>query len=374
MNKALLLLATALFTWGIGEGMFFYFQPLYLAELGADPVQIGAILGAAGMAMTLLHIPAGYLADKVGRRPLLWSAWASGLLAAALMAFARTLPVFVAGLVFYSLTTFVVSPLNSYMTAARGKWTVERAITLITAVFSLGMILGPLLGGWVGDAFGMRSIYQVSLGIFAFSTIFIFILPAQPISKTAEQKRSKDLFKNRAYLRFLALIFVIMLVSYLPQPLTQNFLQDVRGLSLKQIGLLGSLAAVGNVVMSLSLGHLKARLGFILGQIFTALFAFLIWQGSGMLVFGLAYFLLGGYRASKSLASAQVGMLVDESQMGLAYGMIETVAAVSLTLAPPLAGYLYAKDPASPYPLSLILIFFGILAALIFFPRPQVRE
>ena len=48
MNSALLALAAALFTWGLGEGIFFFFQPLYLAELGADPLQLGrfwAVLG-----------------------------------------------------------------------------------------------------------------------------------------------------------------------------------------------------------------------------------------------------------------------------------------------------------------------------------------
>jgi len=71
MNPSLLWLAAALFTWGIGEGMFFYFQPIYLAQLGANPVQIGAILGAAGVAMMLAHITAGALTDKIGARPLL---------------------------------------------------------------------------------------------------------------------------------------------------------------------------------------------------------------------------------------------------------------------------------------------------------------
>ncbi|MCF6278121.1 MAG: MFS transporter, partial [Anaerolineales bacterium] len=117
MNPILLKVAAALFTWGLGEGIFFFFQPLYLAELGADPLAIGAILGGAGMAMTLVHIPAGYLADKIGRRPLLRIAWAGGLSFSIIMASARTLPVFVAGLILYSFTAFVISPLNSYVTA-----------------------------------------------------------------------------------------------------------------------------------------------------------------------------------------------------------------------------------------------------------------
>ena len=373
MNRALLLLAAALFTWGIGEGIFFYFQPIYLAELGADPIQIGIILGGAGIAMTLVHIPAGYLADKVGRRPLLRVAWTSGLLSSIMMASARSLPLFVTGLILYSFTTFVISPLNSYVTAARGKWSVGRVLTLISAVFSLGMVLGPLLGGWLGDHFGLRSLYITSATIFMFSTFFIFSLPPQPIHDSASRFSFKDLLKNKEYLTFLALLFFIIFALYLPQPLTQNFLQEERGLSLSQIGFLGALGALGNVVLNLVFGQLKTRTGFLLGQLSTALFALFVWQGTGMVFFAIGYFLLGGYRAARPLAAAHVNSLIDDAQMGLAYGVTETVSAFPLMLAPPLAGYLYSTDPASPYPLSLLLIFVGIILTLIFFPRAGQR-
>ncbi|MEW6242576.1 MAG: MFS transporter, partial [Chloroflexota bacterium] len=124
MNRNLLFIAIALFTWGIGEGMFFNFQPIYLAELGSDPQEIGFILGAFGAAMAVTHIPAGHLADRLGRRPLLVSAWTMGLLSTLVMAMARDLPLFVVGMLGYGLTAFVASPLSSYTTAARGNWSV----------------------------------------------------------------------------------------------------------------------------------------------------------------------------------------------------------------------------------------------------------
>jgi DHA1 family tetracycline resistance protein-like MFS transporter len=323
--------------------------------------------------MTLVHIPAGYLADRFGRRPLLRVAWAGGLVFSLIMASASTLPVFVTGLILYSFTTFVIAPLNSYVTAARGKLSVERVITFVSAVFSLGMVLGPLLGGWLGDRFGLRSLYIAASGIFVISTVFMFSLPPQPIHDSASDFSSKKLLKNKQYLGFLALLFFIIFALYLPQPLTQNFLQEERRLSLGQIGSLGSLSALGNVVLNLFLGQLGARTGFLLGQFSVALFAFLIWHGSGMELFGLGYFLLGGFRSARSLAAAHVNSLVNDAQMGLAYGLTETVSAFPLILAPPLAGYLYSTDPASPYPFSLLLIFVGIILTLIFFPRSTTQ-
>jgi hypothetical protein len=36
MTRDLILVALSRFPWGLGEGMFF-FQPIYLRQLGADP-------------------------------------------------------------------------------------------------------------------------------------------------------------------------------------------------------------------------------------------------------------------------------------------------------------------------------------------------
>ncbi len=55
--------------------------------------------------MTVAQAPAGYLADRVGSRPVMWASWVLGTIAAAVMAMAGSLPVFVAGLLTYGLTS-----------------------------------------------------------------------------------------------------------------------------------------------------------------------------------------------------------------------------------------------------------------------------
>jgi MFS family permease len=97
LNRNLVFIAVALLLWGFGEGMFFNFQPIYLKSLGSDEQQIGLILGAFGAAMAVTHIPAGRLADRIGRRPLIWAAWVMGLVSTVVMALARELPLFVVG-------------------------------------------------------------------------------------------------------------------------------------------------------------------------------------------------------------------------------------------------------------------------------------
>src|SRR3989304_9427302 len=114
--------------------MFLYIQPIYLTHLGANAGQGGGILGLAGVAMTVAHIPAGALADHFGRKAVMSASWVFGLATAWMMYLATSLPVFVLALTLYSLTAFVMSPMSSYVTAARGEWSVGRALPTIPAL------------------------------------------------------------------------------------------------------------------------------------------------------------------------------------------------------------------------------------------------
>ena len=362
--------------WGIGEGMFLLFQPLYLQQLGADPVLIGVIIGMVGMAMTVSHLPAGYLADRLGRKPLMVAAWYLATLATWVMALANSLPVFVAGSILYGITAFVAGPMNSYVTAARGRYSVGRALTLVSAIYNVGAIAGPLLGGWIGSRFGLQRNFQAAAIVFIGSSVLISLIRPQPIeTPLAEEKNSlRTVLHNRRFLGFLTLIFLTMFVLYLPQPLSVNFLQNERSLNLSQIGTLISLRSVGVVILNLGLGQFNPYLGFFLSQATLALFCGMIWKGTSFPWYALAYLLLGGYQTARSLAAAQGRALVKAAYMGLAFGMIEMVSAVSVILAPPLAGYLYSRQPEWIYAVSIVGIVAMILVTKRFMPGEKHVE
>jgi MFS family permease len=366
MNRDLFLVAASLFLWGFGESAFIAYQPLYLQEFGADPIVIGGILGAFGIANAIAHIPAGYFADHFGRRPVMWFAWVLGVVSTWIMAFASHLSLFVVGLLIFGLTMFVIAPLNSYVTAARGKWSVGRALTSISASFNVGAIIGPLIGGYIGDHFGFRYIFLFAGCIFIASTIIIFLIRTQPVDQPIQGENGRKLFTNRLFSGFLVVYFLAMFAMFLPQPLSPNFLQNQANLSLQQIGQLYSISSIGIVSLNILLGSLNAGLGYILGQVFMLAFSLIMWQQTGLFWYGMAFFLLGGFRAGRMLAVAYIRSLVDVARMGLAYGISETVSSIAMILAPPLAGFLYNFYPSMMYAISAGLIGFTILISIIY--------
>lgn len=374
MNRNLPFIAVALLLWGFGEGMFFNFVPIYLDKqflLGES--QIGLILGAFGFSMAITHIPAGRLADRVGRRPLLLIAWMLGLVSTLVMGFAVALPLYLIGLFGYGLTAFVASPLSSYVTAARGKWPIGTVLSLTTATFGLGMALGPVTGGWIGDNYGMRTSFFVAAVVFVLSNICMFFLEKQPIDHHDPEAPPPDLRKNRQFIVLMGVLAIAIFAMYLPQPLTPNFLEGVRGLSLSQTGFVFTAGALGNSIMAMMFSRVPPRRGFLLAQMLVILFAVLIWKGTSLPVFALGYFLLGGFRAGRPMVMAQARELVHDSQMGITYGIMETISAVIFILTPPLAGLLFERDPMLVYPLAIGLIVISIIVSYFFSPR-KVKE
>jgi MFS family permease len=373
MTRDLALVAASLFFWGFGEGMFFYFIPLSLQNLGANPLMIGGVYGGIGLAAALMQIPAGILTDRIGPRTIMWISWGIGAFACWILASAQTLTVFVIGIWLYYMTSFGVVPLNSYVTGVRGKFSPQRALSITGGFFSTGMIIGPILGGFVGENFGLQRIYSFSAVIFIIATVIILLIKPLRMQLNPHEIHPGKIWKNSRFLGFLALVFTTVFVLYLPQPLTPNFLQNQQGLSTLQIGLLGTIGGVGNALTLLVLGSLKAYTGVLIGQAMVFLFALSMLKGSGMGWFGFGYFMLAGYRLSRTMLVGLSRPLIHSEVVGIAFGLMETSASIAVILSPLLAGYLYEIQPSIIYAVCLVLVLISIGLNSFLLPRLQKK-
>ena len=352
------ILAVTVFIWGLGEGLFIYFYPLALQRWNIESLQIGAILSILGIIMALVQAPAGYLSDRFGTRPLIRAALILGVIGAGMMAAAKSLPSFILGLIAYTLTSFIGAPLNSYITSMRGNWSAQRGITFISGSMQLGAIVGPMLGGWIAQTAGFSTVFRYSAGLFLIATVIVFFA-RRPVAQQDEQESTTQNVKTLANPRFLgvlAIIFFTIIALSTPQQLTSMYLQNVHHLSLQQIGITGTFAGIGTAAILFAFGNLQAPVGMIAGQLIIGLFSLLMWRGQNAAMFYFGYLFIGGYRMYHSMAVAAVRPLVKASEVGLAYGLVETCNALAVILAPLAAGFLFNYKPESVYTISLIAL------------------
>jgi len=272
------------------------------------------------------------------------------------MAAANTLNTFVVGLLLYGLTAFALAPMNSYITRVRGKLSAGRALTLASAAYNFGAVIGPTVGGAVAGNLGLRTVYWIAAAAFCISTLLVLFVRNAPPEHHPEPHIKGQLHRNTRFVLLTVLSLLTMFSLYLAQPLTPNFLQNERGLIIQQIGWMGSAASLGNAVIMLALGSLSPLVGFLVGLPLVALFAILMWQGNSLPIFAIGYFLMGGYRLSRSMVLAVGRALIHPAETGLAYGVLETANALAIILAPPIAGYLYKSSPALVYQVALLSI------------------
>jgi MFS family permease len=379
MNRNLLLVSFSLFTWGLGESFFFYFQPLYLQQWGASSIEIGGVLGGVGVVLALSQIPTGLLTDRFGPKKLMWASWIIGVIAAWMMVFSPSLQFFIVAYLFYGLTGFGIIPMNAYITNVRGKFTVGRTLTFVSGMYNLGSVIGPVVGGRIADRFGLHSIYIVAACIFVVSTILI--LQVQTIHEVHpdDLKRvngQKKLLGNPRFWTFLVLAFFTLIVLYLPQPLNSNFLQNQQHLSNTTIGIIGAVGSLGNAFATLVLGNIAPFWGLLVGQAWVGAFAGIYLLGNSPFWFGVGFFFFGGYRLFRSMTLAYAKPMASLSETGLLYGSLETAASLAVIIAPILAGFLYEQDPYSIYRFSFyaIILLLAINVIMMKFVLPCMHK
>ena len=358
------LMMLALFLWASGEGLFMYIQPIYVQQLGANPVQIGTVLSLAGLAMTAAFLPGGILSDRIPRKIILLGGWALGIVGVLTMASARDWRTFIPGIMLYSFSAFCVPAISATVADSAGGVPLSRVLTLVYAGYSAGSVISPAVGGWLAQATNMRTVYLVAAVCYAVSTVVILMLKPQPVQTRAWQKPSVHVVRSNGLLALIG--FAMFLPLYIGIPLAPNFMRNVAGWPVDRIGLLGSLYALGLTALSPTLGRLSARhptRGLLVGQV-------LVWASLGLLFIsaqGLpaiafaAFFLRGGYGACRSLAGAQIAGHASAENRGAAFGLAETSVASAQMVAPYLAGWLYDVLPAAPIFAGLVLIPAGLL-------------
>lgn len=351
-------LMAALFLWGFGEGLFFFMQPLYLKELGANPETIGSILALASVAAMLAHVPTGFAVDRFGARPVLVMGWVLGAVATLIMFLATDLFWFAFGLVLYTFTMFAVPAINAYLSATRGAQSVQRVISLVWAGFWAGTFISPIIGGWIANQFTVRQVYGLATGIFVISSWVVYGVASLPVVVSPQQgwRRYTTLTRNGRFLGFLGLSFVALSAMQLGIPFAANFMAEAHNLGFDQIGFLASLNALGALVLNMSLGQRLPRRAFMLSQLLFVVSLALILSTGWLPLLSVAFFTRGSWQLARNMASAQVGRVVAEAEIGLAYGLVESTLSLVTVLGPLVAGFLYKAAPVLPFQVSLGLV------------------
>jgi len=267
----------------LGIGLIVPILPKLIAQYQGGDVTMAAttygVLHAIYALMQFLFAPLiGSLSDRFGRRPvILISLFGSGL-DYLLIAYAPNLTWFVVGRIIAGITGANFAAGTAYIADISPPEKRAANFGLIGAAFGLGFIIGPAMGGWLGD-YGLKVPFLAAGGLTLINWLYgVFVLPeslALENRRTFSWAKSNPIGSLMALRRFPSVLGLIttsflFTLGHQVYPAIWVLYTDYRyGWDTKATGL--SLAFVG-VMAAIVQGGLTRVVVDKLGEVKTALF------------------------------------------------------------------------------------------------------
>jgi MFS family permease len=298
----------------IGGMMTPLLMPLYLTELGANITDVGLVFTLTSAAILVLQIFGGWVSDSIGRLRAVAIGSVGGVLGYAAMFLAPSWQWMIVALAIYQIPYALVGPsFQAFFAENSAEENRGKVFGISGTIFAVTGVIGPPLGGVLVGWIGFKGMLAVSGGLYAIAAglrIWMATTMKSQAVGQATQKLTMGSFKRSMSSMVglmlaggvLTWIFVTDGVADIAfrmsgelQPL---YLDQLYGITVTQIGLLGSINAMAAMFVPMLSGKLvdkyDERLPLISGflLIFTSIVIFL--RADSFLTFAISW-AVGGF-------------------------------------------------------------------------------
>ena len=390
MNRPLIIIMSVVLLDAIGIGLIFPILPRLLESVthASDISLYVGVMYALYAAMQFIFSPVlGVISDRFGRRPVLLLSLAGASVDYALMAFAPALWMLVLGRAIAGLTSANMAIATAYITDITPEAQRARRFGLFHAMFGIGFIIGPVLGGLLGDIWVRAPFILAAVCNGLNFALALFVLPeSRPGQRsTAFEWQSLNPFRPLRWalsltglLPLIGLFFVFNFAGQMYGTAWALWGQDTFGWNGVMVGLsLGAFGLFHAGAQAFLPGPITKRLGerntMYLGMACEcASLLVLAFASRGWIVFVLMpVFSLGGVGmpALQSLATQQA----DADKQGQLQGVLASVVSLAAIFGPLIFSFVYfATRSTRPGLIWLVGIGFYLFAIpLIWAVRPR---
>ncbi|ESU24442.1 Major facilitator superfamily (MFS) permease [Flavobacterium enshiense DK69] len=352
----------------IGWGIIIPVIPKLIEELIHGDISVASRYGgwltfAYAITQFLCAPMVGNLSDKFGRRPVILFSLFFFALDYLLLAFAPSIAWLFVGRILAGLTGASITTATAYIADVSDETNRAKNFGMVGAAFGLGFIIGPVIGGVLGQ-YGSRIPFYAAALLCLINFLYGYFILPESLSK--ENRRSfswkkanpvSALLNLKKYPSLIGLVIALVLV-YIGGHAVQsnwtyftmyrfNWNERMVGISLGVIGLLVAIVQGGLIRwINPRLGNNRSiYFGLFLYAVGMFLFAFAS-QGWMMMVFLIPY-CLGGI-AGPALQSV-ISSTVPPSEQGGIQGTLASLMSATSIIGPPLMAntfYFFTHDDA----------------------------
>jgi MFS family permease len=355
-DRNLRLLFIALLLWMVGVALYDQLIPIYARQLGATSVELGTLFTLQNLTLAAGFLIGWAVADRLSRRTLILVSWVIGVPVPLMLAAAPGYLWLLPGLLLYQITFFGLPAINAYVTQRVRPSELASAFSVMGTISSLGYLVSPTIGGMIADRWSIRTVLVIAFVLFSVSSILIIRLEhGGPGTMPAAASRALSPGQVRPILPAIWIYTGVIFVVQITVPYVTPFLREVRNLSLSEIGFLGSMQALGAVLLTPLVGRLGDRIG-LLPTLSMHLVVFL--TGMVATVYGPAALLpvVTAMRCRaplSALGQAYIGARSPTEMVGRAFALAGIMSAVLSAAGVFVGGFAYRMNPAYPLLISV---------------------
>ncbi|HSD04100.1 MAG TPA: MFS transporter [Gaiellales bacterium] len=240
--------------------------PHYRAELGLTKVESGWLLAAFSLAVVVVAIPVGHLADRIGARRVVAAGGAAMAVATLGLGFAGSFWVLLAARAVQGVGDAAVWGAGVAWVAARAP--TERrgeAVSFSNAAAVAGVIAGPFVGGIATSTFGIRPTFSVLAAVSLTLAGWALLEPdaqADPDRHVGVRPAIAAAFSESLILASVVMILAVSVIGGALQVLVPLHL-SAAGIARSGIGAVYSVGAMLGAVAILLSGRAGDRVGRI---------------------------------------------------------------------------------------------------------------
>ena len=378
LQRDVSLLTWGMAVWSIGAGLYANLWPLFIEETGANATQIGIVIGISGFGRLAVMLPSGVASDRFSRRLLIWAATALGVPAALIFLIANSWWQLIPGVVLLALAAISVPSLSSYIAEASPARDRVRSFNWVYTIGPMApMVVAPVIGGWLAGVTSLQFLFLPTMIFFGLSAVTFWFITERP----HPDRSQRPVVSYRDALRFTPLrltsLLQMMLLFVLTMGITfiPNYMRDVHGATIREIGILGAIAAVGGIVLAVFVGKLNwltPTRGIALATAMIGTICLAILLTGNIWLLALLWVLRGGFSVAWSLFATVLTDTVPERMRGRSFAMAEFLGGIGFALAPVVAGPLYGIDPKWPL-LICVALSAPMIALILIFERRVVK-
>jgi len=152
VTRPLVIIFLTIFVNLVGFGIIIPLLPYYAETFGASPVVVGLLFAVFSLCQLVAAPVLGDLSDRYGRRPVLVFSLAGTVVSFVMLAVAHSVAMLFAARIVDGLSGGNISTARAYVADVTEPKDRAKNFRLSGAAVGIGMILGPLLSGWLVDA------------------------------------------------------------------------------------------------------------------------------------------------------------------------------------------------------------------------------